>query len=93
VTSPERVERLIIVGRVQGVGFRDWLRWEAEGLGIEGWVRNLPSGAVEAVVAGVGSAVDVLVARCEDGPPAARVERVERSPASTPEGSGFRVIG
>ena len=43
---------LIISGRVQGMGYRDWLRFEAEARGLSGWVRNRQDGTVEAVFAG-----------------------------------------
>lgn len=74
-----RTIRLRIVGRVQGVGFRDALRREATRLGVTGWVRNLAGGDVEAVAQGDSAALDALLAWARRGPAAARVERVERS--------------
>jgi acylphosphatase len=69
-------KHLIIRGRVQGVGFRDAMRWEAERLGVTGWVRNRRDGTVEAVVAGDTEAVSAIVAWAHRGPPAARVTEV-----------------
>jgi acylphosphatase len=69
-------KHLIIHGRVQGVGFRDSMRWEAERLRVTGWVRNCRDGTVEAVVAGSTEAVSEIVAWAHRGPPAAQVTRV-----------------
>jgi acylphosphatase len=69
-------KHLIIRGRVQGVGFRDAMRWEAERLGVTGWVRNRRDGTVEAVVAGNADAVSAIVAWAHRGPPAAKVTEV-----------------
>lgn len=69
-------KHLIIHGRVQGVGFRDAMRWEAERLEITGWVRNRRDGTVEAVVAGSAAAVTEIVQWAHRGPPAAQVTRV-----------------
>jgi acylphosphatase len=69
--------RLLISGRVQGVGFRDALQREAERLGLRGWVRNRGSGEVEALVQGPAQAVAALRDWAHRGPPAARVARVE----------------
>jgi acylphosphatase len=69
-------KHLIIHGRVQGVGFRDSMRWEAERLGVTGWVRNRRDGTVEAVVAGSADAVTEIVHWAHRGPPAAQVTRV-----------------
>jgi acylphosphatase len=67
---------LQILGRVQGVWFRESMRREAERLGVAGWVRNRPDGSVEAVVQGTAAAVDALVEWARTGPPQARVERI-----------------
>jgi len=45
-------KRVVIAGRVQGVGYRDWMVARAREIGLSGWVRNLPDGSVEALVAG-----------------------------------------
>ena len=70
------VKHLLIRGRVQGVGFRDAMRWEAERLGVTGWVRNRRDGTVEAVVAGSAESVAAVVQWAHRGPPAAKVTEV-----------------
>ncbi|MFN3751587.1 MAG: acylphosphatase [Thiobacillus sp.] len=77
-----QTRHLRIHGRVQGVGFRVSMRLEAERLGVSGWVRNTADGKVEAVVQGPAEAVDALIAWAHQGPPLARVERVEVSAAA-----------
>ncbi len=67
-----------VEGRVQGVAFRMWTRGEGSALGLRGWVRNLPDGAVEVHVGGPADAVEDLERRLGTGPPAARVKRVVR---------------
>ena len=68
--------RMIVSGRVQGVGFRFMARDEAQGLGLKGWVRNCPSGEVEIVAEGREDVLRVLAAWAHLGPPAAHVSRV-----------------
>ena len=63
-------------GRVQGVGFRYAIADEAERRHLNGWVRNLDSGGVEAVFEGPRPAVEEMVRWCEDGPPGAYVRDV-----------------
>lgn len=85
-------QRLLITGRVQGVGFRYALQTEAERLGLAGWVRNRSDGSVEALAQGAPQALEALAAWARRGPPAARVTAVHVEPAD--EGvyeSGFEL--
>lgn len=84
--------RLHIEGRVQGVFFRASTRSMAGSLGIHGWVRNLPDGAVEAAAEGPEDAVESFTAWCHEGPPGALVTAV-RITRETPDGKqgGFEV--
>lgn len=68
-----------VSGRVQGVGFREALREEAERAGLTGWVRNRADGTVEAVLQGDREGVDAVVAWARRGPAAARVAAVSSS--------------
>ncbi len=71
-----------VVGRVQGVGFRDALCRQALQRGVRGWVRNRRDGSVEAVFQGEPAAVEALLAWARRGPPAARVAEVNSQPAT-----------
>jgi acylphosphatase len=73
---PIVIRRLLIEGRVQGVGFRWSLREKARELGLDAWARNLDDGSVEARVSGPLEAVDSLTVWAHRGPPRARVDRV-----------------
>jgi acylphosphatase len=75
--SEERSVHVRISGRVQGVNFRAWTAAAANKLELSGWVRNLPSGDVEAVFCGSSSAVETMLAACRRGPRHARVDKVE----------------
>jgi acylphosphatase len=83
--------RLLISGRVQGVFFRDTCRRMAEQHGVNGWVRNLPDGNVEAVFEGPAEGVRRLVEWSRRGPRSAVVEDVHVE-AEQPEGiHGFQI--
>jgi acylphosphatase len=71
--------RLVAHGDVQGVGFRYSLARRAESRGVVGSVANRADGSVEVVLEGEPDAVESLVRWCEQGPPGARVDRVEVS--------------
>ena len=73
----ERVVRMLISGRVQGVCFRAYTRDEALSLDVKGWVRNLPDGRVEVLAKGNPDRLKALEAFCRKGPPYARVQDVE----------------
>lgn len=80
-----------IHGRVQGVGFRYFVRRTAQRLGLRGWVRNLRSGAVELVAEGPEDDAKELLEAVRKGPPMAWVERVSVE-WSDPRGlAGFEV--
>jgi acylphosphatase len=66
-------------GRVQGVGFRVHVLRAARDLGLVGWVANQPGGHVRCVAEGSRPALDGLLASLREGPPGARVERVDES--------------
>lgn len=68
---------VVVSGRVQGVFFRDSARGVARGLGVSGWIRNLPDGRVEAEFEGPEDAVGRAIAFCRDGPELAVVDDVE----------------
>jgi acylphosphatase len=68
--------RAVVLGRVQGVGFRYFAVRAARELGVAGWVRNLPDGSVETLVEGEEAAVELYLERLKQGPSASRVERV-----------------
>jgi acylphosphatase len=68
--------RVVVEGRVQGVGYRVSCARRAQAAGLGGTVRNLPDGRVEAVFEGPSDSVDALVAWCEHGPSSAHVRRV-----------------
>ena len=68
---------LIIRGRVQGVGFRNYVTYKAGELSIRGWVRNRPDGSVEAMVQGTPAAVGAIIECAHRGPRAAEVSSVE----------------
>ena len=86
-----RRAHVLVRGAVQGVFFRAETRNRARSLGVDGWVRNTPDGAVEAVFEGDDQRVESMVDWCGRGPAGARVEDVEASWAA-PEGeTGFSI--
>jgi acylphosphatase len=85
-------KRMVIAGRVQGVGYRDWLTARAEAAGLSGWVRNRSDGTVEALLAGETAAVEELVRQCRRGPRLAVVTTIEEEFAEAPAEPGFRSL-
>lgn len=78
-------KRLLIRGRVQGVGYREFMRREAVKLGLSGWVRNRHDGSVEAVVHGTADGVKQFIDWARHGPRLAAVSAVEESDAEMPD--------
>jgi acylphosphatase len=85
--------RLLISGRVQGVGFRYFIEARANAEGAHGWVRNLADGRVEIVVEGDEDSVNRLEAAARRGPAGASVDEVEvevRTPSERATGFAIR---
>ncbi|MET0652373.1 MAG: acylphosphatase, partial [Hyphomicrobiaceae bacterium] len=76
---------------VQGVGFRYWTEAMASRLGLSGWVRNRRDGSVEAVFSGPSDAVAEMLEFCRQGPPSARVDRIDLTEEDDPPPAGFDV--
>lgn len=70
-------QRIVIHGRVQGVGYRDALRAQAQARNVAGWVRNLRDGRVEAVLQGAEPDVQAVILWAHRGPPTARVDHID----------------
>ena len=70
----------MVSGRVQGVGFRWFVRESALKLGVGGWVRNRPDGSVEAEIEGTKDSIERLKDLMRSGPPHARVDRLDANP-------------
>jgi acylphosphatase len=84
--------RVRLSGRVQGVFFRASCAERADDLGLGGWIRNVPGGGVEAVFEGTESAVAQMVSWCREGPPLARVDRIDVVDEAAPAGeAGFHI--
>jgi len=69
-----------VTGRVQGVGYREFVRTIAQRLGIAGWVRNRDDGAVELAAFGNASQIESLLAAVRRGPAGGNVQQVRTLP-------------
>jgi len=86
-TGPaRRAVRWLLTGRVQGVGFRYFVRQTARELGVAGRVRNLPGGEVEVEAAGDPPTLARLRERLRQGPPGARVAHLDEQELSAVPG-------
>ncbi|PKD43420.1 acylphosphatase [Rhodohalobacter barkolensis] len=87
--------KLLISGRVQGVGFRHFTRTNAGELGLKGWVRNLNNGDVEALLQGPENKLSEMIEKLKNGPLPARVDQIEVvSESDNPDdiGDNFKVV-
>jgi acylphosphatase len=83
--------RVFVSGRVQGVYYRANTRESARKRGVDGWVRNLEDGRVEAVFEGPPDAVESMIEWCHTGSPAADVRDVDATFEDPTGESGFTV--
>ncbi|MGA7457442.1 MAG: acylphosphatase [Methyloceanibacter sp.] len=91
-TDETRTVTVEIEGRVQGVYYRAWTDETARMLGLDGTVRNLSGGSVEAVFSGPADVVAKMIKLCERGPEAALVTRVTIVHEGGSVAPGFKVI-
>ena len=91
--ATENTERahVYVSGQEQGVNFRGGTQEKAEELGLNGWVRNLQDGRVEAVFEGEPGAVREMIEWCESGPSSAGVENVSVEREEPSGDTGFEV--
>jgi acylphosphatase len=73
---------LEVGGKVQGVGFRWFVREAAQRAGLAGWVKNRADGRVEIAASGTETAIANLVSAARVGPPGARVDHVAELPST-----------
>lgn len=84
--------RIMVSGRVQGVGYRAFAARVAAQRGLLGGVRNLDDGRVELDVEGTKAVIEALLHELKVGPPAARVTKIEAEwSAATGRFSGFSI--
>lgn len=91
--ADRQAKRYVVSGRVQGVGFRYFVRRQAEALGLAGWVRNLPDGRVEAFIEGPPAQLEQMETLLGEGPSMSRVEGVASSDAAPSLATGFVIRG
>jgi acylphosphatase len=86
--------RFLVVGRVQGVGFRAWAVRRARALGLRGTVCNRADGSVDVEVVGGTHAVQRFREVLARGPEPAIVRAVrEEPPTDSALPDGFRIVG
>ena len=81
----DAMKRVVIRGRVQGVGFRAWTEYTALERGLQGWVRNCRDGSVEALFVGAADTVAAMIAACRQGPRGSRVEGIDQRDGTADE--------
>jgi acylphosphatase len=86
------IRQIVVLGRVQGVGYRAWVKHQAELRRLDGWARNRRDGSVEMMLAGPPDVVSEMVALCGRGPLTARVEAIDAQPRQ-PDAQHFRRAG
>ncbi len=83
--------RIVVHGRVQGVGFRFWTKRMADQREVSGWVRNRIDGTVEVHAEGSPQALHDMERLLRQGPPASSVTTLDSRPAPSAVGTGFRI--
>lgn len=68
---------IFVLGFVQGVGYRRFVKWNAKKLGLRGWTKNTEDGRVEAQIQGPKEAIEKLIKICEKGPFLSEIKSVQ----------------
>jgi acylphosphatase len=87
----QMARRYLVHGRVQGVGYRYFVQYAANSLGMKGWVRNRDDGSVEVYAIGSQAEHDKLAGHLRKGPGMADVRGMELQEAALETHSGFRI--
>jgi acylphosphatase len=91
MASSKLARRFFVSGRVQGVGFRWFVQKSAQGIGVDGFTRNLDDGRVEVYATGTAEQLDTLAGLLWKGPRWAEVRHVEQREEPVLEYSGFYI--
>ncbi len=83
---------VIVTGRVQGVGFRQFIKSSSIKLNIKGWVKNLPDHSLEAIFTGSAENLEKIIEKCHKGPFLAEVKDVKIEYLEDQEFEEFRII-
>ncbi|KQN26924.1 acylphosphatase [Sphingomonas sp. Leaf33] len=83
------MQRVLVSGRVQQVGYRDYVVRQAQKLGVKGWVRNLSDGRVELLADADSMVLDEFLAKCREGPRLARIDDITAVPVEERPVMGF----
>ena len=90
--AAEKVQKHIFIsGRVQGVGFRAFIRREAAVLNIKGWAKNLVDSRVEVVLQGKENKVAQMIEKLKEGPSYARVDNLKVNEEEVGDYSDFKI--
>jgi len=84
--------KIIIYGKVQGVGFRNFVFLHAKRLNVKGYVKNNPDGTVEAVFEGDDDNINKIIELCKKGPERARVDKIDIKDIEINNYQDFRII-
>jgi Acylphosphatases len=84
--------KVIIYGKVQGVGFRNFVFLHAKKLNIRGYVKNNPDGTVEAVFEGDEDNINKMIELCKKGPERARVDKINIKDIEINNYQDFKII-
>lgn len=91
MVKEEKAVKVTLSGKVQGVGFRSFVKRNARSKGVNGYVKNLPSGEVEAFFQGPRESVNEMIELIKKGPPTSNVDNVEVEEKEPQEFSNFKI--